>query len=224
MVEFTLKNANDNDNSEDIEMNLSNLSVSVRCPICLSMQATNKSPQLLADGDLVDYFSISNYQRHIRSHIQKAKTAKKKSKAGNRSKSSSALLEEGQSSKKLKKTVNLGATLLSELNEQLITSSESDENDQIEKEMLANFESDNFVSELEVSSGSDENDVTDNLADNASCSIPIQRLPKLAKISSKPEENKDLGKINVLRSVFFFAFKNQLGPMLFLLFSFYQLQ
>lgn len=171
---------------------ISSSNANIRCPICFEMQAASKTPHDLANGDSAEYWTISNYQRHIRRHIEKSKESKKKvsAKVGNKRKSSTSVVL-GESRSKSVKTTNKAEKVKSRpcqsgREEELITSSDSDDTNKVGEEMEKNFISENFESELDVSSESD---------DDTAFSTPVLQTSNSEKLSSSFDKKKELGKI-----------------------------
>lgn len=205
MVKFVLKKGVKKSNGDEQmhESDLNELCYIIRCPICPKSIATNKSSQVRSDGYPVDYCLISNFQRHIRKHIQKSKesAAQKKARSKGRAKSStSANHRRSPSGKtsikaaKVSKQRPRRRSQCEEDSEQLITSSDSDCNVEVEKEMQKNFE--NQDSDLDVDSFSESYEsFSSQHSESSSCPPSMQQTQKMRKIDSQPDQNKDLGKI-----------------------------
>ncbi len=169
--------------------NNSTLSGAVSCPVCGKLVPLNKSAKVRVDGEA--HLTISNYQRHIRTHVEKseeyARTRKEKRKSRARS---SQTLGKGQLSKS---SADIKQRLQNDQEEESILSSDSDDNGEIEKQMLKNFE----VAESDVSldlSLDEDNSVLDQCIENIP---PSQLTTKKRKVDYGPDQDIQFGKLKL---------------------------
>lgn len=160
------------DNHED-----SRICATVSCPVCVEPVAINNSPKVRPDGD--SYITISNYQRHIRRHIEQSKESAAKRKAAAKSTAGSSGIQQSNTSSNNsggKRRKRKSRQRLQNDMDVEVTSSDPDVNEDIESEMIHNFESCNSDVNLDLSSEQDE--------ENQRCSPPIQQAQKIRRIDS----------------------------------------
>lgn len=160
------------------------LSVRVRCPICREPIKVSQGNPVLAGGNKASYFTLSNFHKHIKIHIENVKEKNKNNKK---------LAMKGKISEKLKNKKPSKKTSKQEHNkskdkkskplkqqEAMTTSSDSEGNAQISKELAQNFvdESDDLVSDLDDSSPVSSEDQT-------SSQQPIPPMPKLRRFGKQ---------------------------------------
>lgn len=159
----------------------SRICATVSCPVCVEPVAVNNSPKVRPDGD--SYITISNYQRHIRRHIEQSKESAAKRKSAAKSTAKSTAGSSGMQPSNTSSNNSGGKSRKRKSRQRLqnevdveVTSSDPDDNEYIESEMIHNFESCNSDVNLDLSSEKDE--------ENQRCSPPIQQAQKIRRIDS----------------------------------------
>ncbi|KAJ6646692.1 hypothetical protein Bhyg_01905, partial [Pseudolycoriella hygida] len=143
-------------NKNDEQQNGNDLNVYICCPICRQPEAINKKVK----DDEPPSLTISNYQRHVKRHIEKYKVKARERKAKPKARSSqkiqryNTLVDTDVNQKRIVRRRSKRNNI-EELVEESLSSSDSDDNAELYKEMHQNFES--GMSDFNLDISSDEN-------------------------------------------------------------------